>query len=120
MINKNKLTGIVLTAILYLAVFIFSINLPTDPDLGWHLKYGQYFLKTGEVLRDNIFSTMMPYYNWVNHSWLSDILIYLVYLKSGFIGISLLGAGIVTLLFLFCQKLLNWTFGVKLLYFPFF
>ena len=62
-----------MTALLYFAVFIFSINLPTDPDLGWHLKYGQYFFKTGEILRENIFSTMMPYYNWVNHSWASDV-----------------------------------------------
>lgn len=118
MINKNKLTGIVLTAILYLAVFIFSINLPTDPDLGWHLKYGEYFFKTGTVLKDNIFSTMMSNYNWVNHSWASDALIYFIYNNSGFIGISLLGAGIVTLTFFVMSKAFNLTLWNKAILFP--
>ena len=118
MISKNKLIAFALTAILYLAVFVFSINLPTDPDLGWHLKYGEYFLKTGDVLRDNIFSTMMPNYNWVNHSWASDALIYFIYNNFGFIGISLLGAGIVTLTFFVLSKAFNLTLWNKAILFP--
>ncbi len=107
-----------MTALLYLAVFIFSINLPTDPDLGWHLKYGEYFFKTGTILRENIFSTMMPYYNWVNHSWASDVLIYFFYNHFGFIGISLLGAGIVTLTFFVLSKAFNLTLWNKAIIFP--
>lgn len=116
--NRNKLIALVLSAVLYLAVFIFSINLPTDPDLGWHLKYGEYFFKNGTVLRDNIFSTMMPDYKWVNHSWASDALIYFVYNSNGFIGISLLGAGIVTLTFFVLSKAFNLTLWNKAILFP--
>ena len=118
MFNINKLIPNFMTALLYFAVFIFSINLPTDPDLGWHLKYGQYFFKTGEILRENIFSTMMPYYNWVNHSWASDVLIYFFYNYFGFIGISLLGAGIVTLTFFVLSKAFNLTLWNKAIIFP--
>ena len=87
---NSKLISFVLSGIIYLAVFIFSINLPTDPDLGWHLKYGEFFFKKGSILQDNIFSTMMPDYKWVNHSWASDALIYFVNNSAGVIGISLL------------------------------
>lgn len=118
MVGKNKLIAFVLTATLYLAVFIFSINLPTDPDLGWHLKYGEYFFKTGTILRDNIFSTMMSDYRWVNHSWLSDVLIYFVYNSSGFIGISLLGASLVTFTFFVLSRAFNLTLWNKAILFP--
>src|SRR3989344_7900383 len=91
----------ILSPALYLLVFLSSLNLPTDPDLGWHLKYGEYFFKTGKILRDNIFSTMMPDYNWVNHSWVSDLILYQAFYKLGFFGVTLLGAMLVTFTFFF-------------------
>src|SRR3990167_8945503 len=97
--------------LVYLFVFIFFLNLPTDPDLGWHLKYGEYLFKTGHILRDNIFSTMMPDYKWVNHSWASDLLVYFFFDKLGFFGVTILGAVVITLTFYFFAKafrLSNW------------
>lgn len=116
--NKNGLIISILTGILYLAVFLFSINLPTDPDLGWHLKYGEYFFKTGTVLRENIYSTMMSGYPWTNHSWASDLLIYFSYSGFGFMGISVLGAGIVTLTFFVLSKAFKLSLWNKAIIFP--
>ncbi|EKD86517.1 MAG: hypothetical protein ACD_37C00258G0001 [uncultured bacterium] len=116
--SKNGLIIFVLTGILYLAVFLFSINLPTDPDLGWHLKYGEYFFRTGTVLRENIYSTMMSGYPWTNHSWASDLLIYLSYSGFGFMGISVLGAGIVTLTFFVLSKAFKFSLWNKAIIFP--
>ncbi|MBI4098079.1 MAG: hypothetical protein HY426_03490 [Candidatus Levybacteria bacterium] len=118
MSGKGKLVSFILSGIIYLAVFIFSINIPTDPDLGWHLKYGEYFFKTGQILRDNIFSTMMPDYHWVNHSWASDLLIYFFFNNFGFIGISVLGALVVALSFFVLSKAFNLSLWNKAIIFP--
>jgi hypothetical protein len=92
-----------------LVVFLFSLYLPTDPDLGWHLKYGEYFFQHGSVLRDNAFSTMMPGYQWANTSWLTDVLTYVAFHFGGFLGLSLLGALVVTLTFYFYGKVAKLT-----------
>ena len=102
----------------YLFVFLGSLYLPTDPDLGWHLKYGEYFFKKGNILQDNIFSTMMSDYRWVNHSWASDLLVYLFYNNLGFFGVTLLGAFIVTLTFYFFAKSFKLSFWDKAILFP--
>src|SRR3990167_1808128 len=104
--------------VVYLSVFLSSLYLPTDPDLGWHLKYGEYFFRTGKILRENIFSTMMPDYKWVNHSWASDLLVYISYETQGFLGVTLLGAFIVTLTFYFFSKAFKLSFWDKAFLFP--
>lgn len=104
--------------VIYLSVFLSSFYLPTDPDLGWHLKYGEYFFKHGQILRDNIFSTMMPDYKWVNHSWASDVLVYFSYDTLGFFGVTLLGAFVVTLTFYFFSQAFKLSVWDKAILFP--
>src|SRR3989344_962853 len=88
----------------FLIVFISSLYVPYDSDLGWHLKYGEYFFKTGHILRDNTFSTLMPEFKWVNHSWGTDIISYAFYKPFGLWGLSILGALIITLTFFIYGK----------------
>lgn len=35
----------------FLTIFIASFYPSVDLDLGWHLKYGEYFFKNGEILK---------------------------------------------------------------------
>ncbi|HSX09211.1 MAG TPA: hypothetical protein VLF93_03600 [Candidatus Saccharimonadales bacterium] len=88
----------------YIFVFIASIYLPTDPDLGWHLKYGEYFFQHHQLLRDNTFSTMMANYHWANGSWGTDIITYVIYKVGGFGGLTLVSAGVVTATFFFIAR----------------
>jgi hypothetical protein len=108
----------ILLVLPYLVVFTFSLYQPSDPDLGWHLKYGQYFWQHGTLLRDNTFSTMMPNYHWANTSWLTDIISYTTYHLGGFLGLSLLGALIVTLTFYFFAKATKMTLWEQTIVFP--
>lgn len=78
-------------------IFLMSIQPPADLDLGWHLRYGEYFFKTGQVLKDNIFSIVWPDYKWVQASWGYDLIAYWLYSHFSFLGMSVF-AGIVTLL----------------------
>lgn len=102
----------------YLLVFISSLFIPKDPDLGWHLKYGEYFLKHGQVLRENIYSTMMPNFNWANTSWMVDILTFFFYQIGGFFGLTILGSVVITLTFFVYSKAAKLEFWDETLLFP--
>jgi len=102
----------------YIFVFIGSLYRPKDPDLGWHLKYGEYFIKHHQILKDNIFSTMMPNYHWANGSWGTDIITYFVYNNWGFFGLTLVAALIITLTFFFFSKSAKLTFFEQAISFP--
>lgn len=86
--NLSKL----LNLFLYLAVFLFSIYPYSDYDWGWHYRYGEHLLKTGSMLREDIYSWTLPGYQWINHSWLFDPLLYLIFQFGGFTGVMLIGA----------------------------
>lgn len=91
----------------YVAVFLVSLTHPVDLDLGWHLKYGEHLFVNHALLRENIFSTGMPGYGYLNHSWGSELLLYTVFRYGGFLGISLFGATLITTTFFFLAKAAN-------------
>lgn len=90
-----------LAKIFFIIAFLLLVTQPArDPDLGWHLRYGQYFFQTGHVLRDNIISFVWPQYKWVQASWGYDLIVYQLFTHLGFLGLSVT-AGLCTL-FTFC------------------
>mgnify|MGYP001346168932 CR=1 FL=1 len=116
-IHKKEL---LLSFLPYLFVLFSSLYFPKDPDLGWHLRYGQYFINHGQVLRENIFSSMMPGYQWANGSWGTDVLTYALFSLGGFLALSIAGAMIVTLTFFFFSKAARLSIFQELFFFPVF
>lgn len=110
--------SLLFTVLPYLLVFITSLYLPYDPDLGWHLKYGEYFWHNLRLLNENIFSTLMPNYYWVNTSWLTDILTYTIFHYWGFVGLTVVGAIVITLTFYFFSKAASLSLWSQILLFP--
>ena len=104
----------------YLLVFIASLYLPTDPDLGWHLKYGEYFFQHHQLLRDNTFSSMMPHYHWANGSWGTDIITYVLFKIGGFFALTIAGAAVVTTTFFFFARAGGLEFVSEVIAFPIF
>lgn len=106
----------------FIVVFVSSLFHPYDPDLGWHLKYGQYFFDPpaggGRILKENILSTEMPNYTWANSSWMTDLISYLTFDAFGFLGLSILGASVITLTFYFFSKAAKLDYFEKALIFP--
>lgn len=102
----------------YLVILLMSLFMPADTDLGWHLKYGEYFSKTGKVLKDNILSLEMTDYKWPNISWLTDFLTYKIYNQAGFLGLSIAGAVVIVLIFYFVDRALKMSFWEKAFIFP--
>ena len=91
-------------ALVYVAVFVYASFPYSDFDWGWHYRYGEYFFTHGQVLRHDLYSWTMPGYEWVNHSWLFDPLLYLIYTRFSFIGLSIAGALATVLTFHLCVR----------------
>lgn len=101
-----------------IVVFTASLYVPSDSDLGWHLKYGEYFFKNHTILRENISSTMMPGYKWINSSWATDLVTYATFSRFGFFGLSVLGALIISATLYFFAEAVKLTFWQKAFIFP--
>lgn len=88
--------------LLMLALFL---GFPTyDPDLGWHIAYGNYFWQNHKLLTSDIFSWTLPNYQWFSVSWPYDILVSFIFPKGGFLALSVIGLGIILLTFYFIIK----------------
>jgi len=111
-----------ITFIFPLSIFalLFSLFLyPTNStDLGWHLKYGEYFAQNGRLLKANTFSYIMPDFEWTNDSWVYDVVIYQIFNKFGFNGLAVAGSlvGMLLTFILYRLSKTNWeTFAVAFL-----
>ena len=116
--SATSFAGALLALMPFVVVFVLTLTHPLDPDLGWHLKYGEHFINQHTVLQANTFSAEMPGYRYINHSWGSDVLLYCVYNAFGFLGVSILGASVITLTFFFFAQAARLSFWEEAFLFP--
>lgn len=76
-----------LVFVLLLILFMGAARNVFDPDFWWHLKTGQYILETRSIPHTDIFSTVYFGREWVTHEWLSEAIIYAVYISLGIAGL---------------------------------
>ncbi|HSW87541.1 MAG TPA: hypothetical protein VLG12_00065 [Candidatus Saccharimonadales bacterium] len=60
-----------------------------DPDFGWHLRMGQDILSKG-VPQTDTYSYTMPSYPFVNHEWLTGVIIAFLYPFIGIVGVTII------------------------------
>ena len=64
-----------------------------DPDLGWHLKAGEEVVKTGQINQINHYNYILEENNtWVNHEWLSDSILFLIYSNYNYFTLNIIFA----------------------------
>ncbi|MGZ6176457.1 MAG: hypothetical protein ACXWNB_11530 [Candidatus Binataceae bacterium] len=87
--------------LLLLAVVADSMQY-ADADLYGHIRYGEMILSTGHLIRADPFSYTAAGRQWIDHEWLAEVLMALVYNALGVLGLKLLkflsAGAIVTLL----------------------
>ena len=87
------------------AIFSVSFFKIVSPDFWWHIDYGRYFLENG-LPKFDPFSFALPSKPYFQ-SFLSDIILYIIYLISGAVGIFLLKILILFLIFYIIRKKLD-------------
>ncbi len=88
----------------FLFLLIFGILLRNslkylDPDLGWHLRVGQEIVETGAVPHLNHFNYTYTG-SWVDHEWLSNVLVYKIYSQAGYLALNMVLAFLALLIFI--------------------
>lgn len=69
-------------------VFILAARTPVDSDMWWHLKAGEQTWTTGAPMLVDSFSFSRLGVHWINHSWLSQVGMYLLYRTGGFLALG--------------------------------
>lgn len=85
--------------LLFALLFISQINTVVDIDLWWGLKTGEHIVKNLEIPRADIFSYTLQERPWIDHEWLSQVVMYFVFSNFGWPGLNLLKAFIIALCF---------------------
>lgn len=99
---------------LFLAVFLtlslFSgATLLNDADTGYHIRAGEYILKTFSVPHHDIFSFLSPAPAWTAHEWLSEVIMALIHRAFGLTGVVLLFIFLISLTYpLLFRSLRTW------------
>ncbi len=73
--------------ILALGLFTMAVRGMSDPDLWWHLRTGQLIVHNHSVFHTDPYSFTRFGQPWINHEWLSEVLLFGIYRLAGFGGL---------------------------------
>ncbi|HEX9154670.1 MAG TPA: hypothetical protein VF819_03840 [Nitrospira sp.] len=95
-----------LNALLFLIGLNFALQPLTEPDFGWHLRAGLDFFKQGWTLPAvDPYSHTMADWVWVEHAWLTDVIIGGIYSLFGGLGVILFFGAITMSAWLLASRL---------------
>lgn len=91
--------------IVLLLILIMAVRTPLETDMWWHLRAGEETLRTGEVYSVDTFSFTREGTDWINHSWLSQVVMFLTFQSGSYYGISVwVGVcAVLSMLFIYLQ-----------------
>ncbi len=99
--KNKKLVKIVILILGLILGFSFTFKSPIDPDLGWHLRTGQLILEKLSIPKIDWFSHTMSNFAWIDHEWLSQILLFKGYQIFGFLGLTITFSLVAIFIFFF-------------------
>lgn len=82
-------TNRLVLVLVLLLVFLMAARTPLDTDLWWHLRAGETTLQSGYPMRTDTLSYTRYGEAWINHSWLSEVILALIFRVGGYLGLSL-------------------------------
>jgi hypothetical protein len=95
----------VFVVVLALGLFAMATRGMADPDVWWHLRTGQLILQNHALFHTDPYSFTRSGLPWVDHEWLSEIIMFVVYRVAGEGGLIVTFAAIIaaTLLLVFSR-----------------
>ena len=80
----------VMLSSLLAALAVLTVRLRfDDPDMWWHLKTGEVIWTTHTIPTTDLFSYTTNHHAWIDHEWLSQLMIYGAYRLGGYTGLML-------------------------------
>ena len=77
-------------ALIFLVIVVADITRLADPDLWGHVRFGQDVLAQRHLIFYDRYSYSAPGHLWLNHEWLSEVLMAAMFDKFGPLGLKLL------------------------------
>ncbi len=89
----------VLYASLFALLLVLSVHSFTSvgQDIGRHIKTGEIIWDSKEIPKTNLYSYTEPGHKFINHHWLSEVVLFLVYNFSGFLGLIIFKTALIFL-----------------------
>lgn len=84
---------------IFIAIFFLAFKAPADPDLFWHLKTGELMWQYKIIPHIDWYSHTMSDFSWIDHEWLTEILMFKIKDALGWAGLSVFFAAIITFIF---------------------
>jgi len=84
-----SITDVVFICVFLIAVFKGGNELLGDADTGYHIRTGEYILRTHTVPSYDIFSFIAPPLPWFAHEWLSEVIMAWVHQLGGLTAIAI-------------------------------
>ena len=86
--------------VLFLGLLAMTARNAIDPDLGWHLRTGQWIVETGHIPHSDPFSFTRAGHAWVSQEWLSEVVFYELWKHGGAAALIIFSAIVTTLGFM--------------------
>ena len=77
-------------ALIFLAIVVADITRLADPDLWGHVRFGQDVLAQRHLIFYDHYSYSAPGHLWLNHEWLTEVLMGAIYNAFGTVGLNLM------------------------------
>ncbi len=84
-----SIADVLLVCVVAFLAFRAGMDLLADCDTGYHIRTGEYIMRTFSVPRHDIYSFITPPIPWTAHEWLSEVIMALVHRAFGLTGIVL-------------------------------
>ncbi|HJV64140.1 MAG TPA: hypothetical protein VJ550_00255 [Geomonas sp.] len=92
-----SVADLIFTAIFLLLFFFEKSRLLGDCDTGYHIRAGEYILRTRSVPTFDIFSYHSPPLPWTAHEWLSEVIMAVIQSRFGLTGVDAFFAALLAL-----------------------
>ena len=107
----------ILLVLAFITLFLVFFIPMRDTDFGWHLRCGERIVRERKLCSVNEFTTLLEGYRWYSPAHGYQILLFLTYRLSGFVGVSLLYAFSAALIFTLFLRILKGNLFLNLLIF---
>jgi len=102
-----SIVDIIFISLFLLLAFSAGKDLLGDVDTGYHIRAGEFIIKTFSIPRHDIFSFLTPALPWTAHEWLSEVIMAIIHKAFGITGVAIFFAFIISSVYYLLYKIIK-------------